>query len=182
VSSTYGLGKRVAEHLCLLFGQCYGLETVIARCFAFVGQDLPLDAHFAIGNFIRDALQNPSIEVGGDGTPVRSYMDQRDLCHWLLVLLERGHASEAYNVGSDAAITVRDLAYLVRDTLAPSKPVNIAGKSFPIQSFRNRYVPSTTKARTQFELTLSHSLQEALRRVLSSEHYRGPQRKRKLVK
>jgi len=79
LTSTYGLGKRVAEHLCHLYSQSYGFEAVIARCFAFVGQDLPLDAHFAIGNFIRDALHKPSIEVGGDGTPVRSYMDQRDL-------------------------------------------------------------------------------------------------------
>ena len=161
VSSTYGLGKRMAEHLCYLYSQSYGLETVIARCFAFVGQDLPLDAHFAIGNFIRDALHKPSIEVGGDGTPVRSYMDQRDLSRWLLALLERGRSGQAYNVGSNAAIAIRDLACLVRDTLAPIKTVKIAGK-VSTESFRNRYVPSVEKAQIELRLTANYSLEEAI--------------------
>jgi UDP-glucuronate decarboxylase len=162
VSSTYGLGKRMAEHLCQLYAQSYCFETVIARCFAFVGQDLPLDAHFAIGNFIRDALHKPSIEVGGDGTPVRSYMDQRDLSQWLLVLLERGRPGQAYNVGSDAAITIRDLAHVVRDTLALGKLVTVAG-GVSAQNFRNRYVPSIAKARTELGLNLEYSLEDSIR-------------------
>jgi len=162
MSSTYGIGKRIAEHLCYLYGRKHALETVIARCFAFVGQDLPFDAHFAIGNFIRDALQNPSIEVGGDGTPVRTYLDQRDLSRWLMVLLERGRPGQAYNVGSDAEITIHDLAYLVRDALAPDKPVNISGK-ITAQSYRNRYVPSIAKVKSELGLTVRHSLQDAIR-------------------
>ena len=158
----YSVAKRCAEHLCALYQDSHGLQTVIARCFAFVGRDLPLDVHFAIGNFIHDALTAAEITVGGDGTPVRSYMDQRDLAHWLATLLERGRTGQAYNVGSDAAVSIRDLAHLVRDALAPGKPVRIAG-SPSAQNFRNRYVPSITKARTELGLELNFTLEQSVR-------------------
>ncbi|MNJ16055.1 dTDP-glucose 4,6-dehydratase [compost metagenome] len=159
----YSVAKRCAEHLCALYQQQYGLQVVIARCFAFIGRDLPLDAHFAIGNFIRDALSAPAINVSGDGAPVRSYMDQRDLAHWLDVLLRKGLPGQAYNVGSDAAITIGELAHLVRETLAPHKPVYIACGAAAAGSFRNRYVPSTHKARSELGLGLQYTLTQSIR-------------------
>lgn len=164
---TYSIAKRCAEHLCALYHERYGLATVIARCFTFVGRDLPLDAHFAIGNFILDALSAPEITIASDGTPVRSYMDQRDLARWLVTLLERGQPGQAYNVGSDNAITIRDLAHLVRDILAPGKPVHIAARPGN-NSFRNRYIPSLIKARDELGLELQHSLTTAIR---ETAHY-----------
>jgi UDP-glucuronate decarboxylase len=158
--NAYGIAKRTAEHLGALAHREHELEVVIARCFAFVGRDLPLDVHFAIGNFIRDALWRESITVNGDGTPVRSYMDQRDLSRWLLALLCQGRAGQAYNVGSDQSVNMADLAHLVRDMLAPSKSVHIeAAKDF---NFRSRYVPSTMKARSEMSLNLEHTLEESI--------------------
>ena len=159
--NAYSVAKRCAEHLCVLYAQQHGLEVVVARCFAFVGRDLPFDAHFAIGNFIRDALSRPQITVHGDGTPVRSYMDQRDLARWLDALVHHGRAGQAYNVGSDAAITIAELAHLVRDLLAPGKPVHIAATA-DVGSFRSLYVPSITKAQTELCLDLRHTLREAV--------------------
>jgi len=143
-SSAYSQAKRAAEHLCALYRDAHGLHTVIARCFAFVGEDLPLDAHFALGNFISDALFKEAIIVDGDGMPVRTYLDQRDLSLWLWTLLLYGCDGEAYNVGSDREITIADLAGLVRDLLAPEKPVRILGKADPAAA-RNRYVPCIKK-------------------------------------
>ncbi len=160
----YSVAKRCAEHLCALYGQQYGTETVVARCFAFVGRDLPLDAHFAIGNFIRDALTRAQITVSGDGTPVRSYMDQRDLARWLAVLLLQGRAGQAYNVGSDVAISIAELAHRVRDLLAPGKPVHIAmAAAAGVGNLRSRYVPSITKARSELGLELRYTLEDAVR-------------------
>ena len=163
-STAYGQAKRAAEHLCALVGAQHGLETVVARCFAFVGADLPLNVHFAIGNFIRDALTADAISVSGDGTPLRTYLHQTDLAHWLFTLLEHGHPGQAYNVGSDEVISIAALAHLVRDILAPHKPVHILGKADP-GAARNRYVPDISKAQQQLGLSVTVPLAEAIHRM-----------------
>jgi dTDP-glucose 4,6-dehydratase len=160
-NTAYSQGKRTAEHLCALYNAEYGLETVVARCFAFIGPDLPLDVHFAIGNFIRDALTAEAITVSGNGTQLRTYLDQSDLAHWLWSLLLEGIAGETYNVGSDEVISIAELANLVRDLIAPNKPVRILGK--PVASAeRNRYIPNIAKAQQLHGLTVRIPLAEAI--------------------
>jgi UDP-glucuronate decarboxylase len=163
-STAYGQAKRAAEHLCALVGEQHGLETVVARCFAFVGPDLPLNVHFAIGNFIRDALTADAITVAGDGTPLRTYLDQTDLAHWLFILLEHGLSGQEYNVGSDEVISISALAYLVRDILAPDKPVHILGQPGP-DAARNRYVPDIRKVQQSLGLNVTIPLADAIRRI-----------------
>lgn len=161
--NAYGVAKRHAEHLCALLGQEYGLVTVIARCFAFVGEDLPQDAHFAIGNFIRDAQERSEITVNGNGSPLRSYMYQSDLAHWLLTLLQFGKAGNAYNVGSDEVISIVDAAHLVRDILAPEKKVHIKGAPLADNADRNRYVPDISKAKLELGLEVTIPLAQAIK-------------------
>ena len=161
-SEAYGVAKRAAEHLCALYRQAHDLDTVVARCFAFVGPDLPLDVHFAIGNFIRDALTADAIVVRGDGQPLRSYMHQQDLAHWLTVLLERGTAGEAYNVGSPEAWSIGEIAHRVRDLLAPDKPVILLSGSDPAAGTRSGYIPNVDKA-LALGLKLKWSLDTAIR-------------------
>jgi dTDP-glucose 4,6-dehydratase len=89
-----------------------------------------LDQHFAIGNFIRDALAGRNIAVHGDGTPRRSYLYAADLSIWLWTLLfqEAGLPSnpKVFNVGSGEAVSIRDLAEMVVEELNPSLTVEIA--------------------------------------------------------
>lgn len=171
-SNAYGMGKRAAEHLCALYQDAHGLETVIARCFAFAGPDLPLDVHFAIGNFIRDALTQEVITVAGDGTPLRTYLDQADLAHWLLTLLEQARPGEAYNVGSDEGVSIAQLAHLVRNLVAPDKQVRILGQGQDAQG-RNRYVPDISKARQELGLRVTIPLAESIHRTAEAHRQGG---------
>lgn len=167
VNAAYSVGKRAAEHLCALYADKYHIEVVVARCFAFVGQDLPLDVHFAIGNFIRDALYADEIVINGDGSPIRSYMDQDDLALWLMLMLEKGRNGQAYNVGSDQQITIADLAYLVRDLLCPHKAVRIKEICDETNN-KSRYVPDLTKSKNELGLNIKISLQESIYKAVAA--------------
>jgi nucleoside-diphosphate-sugar epimerase len=162
--SCYGEGKRAAELLCSLYCHHYGLNCKIARCFAFVGPYFPLDAHFAIGNFLRDALTGGPIHVNGDGTPYRSYLYATDLVMWLWTILMHGKACRPYNVGSESATTILGLAGTVADTF-PGVNVQVAKQAAP-GSQAERYVPSTLRARTELGLRQSINLAEAIERTI----------------
>ncbi len=166
-ASAYGMGKRAAEHLCHLYHHTYSLEPVIARCFAFIGQDLPLQAHYAIGNFLHNAIYGDYIRIEGDGAPLRTYMHQDDLAKWLIRLLEDGKAGEAYNVGSDEVTTINDLAHLVRDMIAPEKAIRILGKQAQTIT-RNIYVPSIDKAQRTLGLKIELPLELAIQKTHES--------------
>ncbi|MBM3856399.1 MAG: NAD(P)-dependent oxidoreductase [Verrucomicrobia bacterium] len=157
--SAYGEGKRLAELLCRIYHENHSLETTIARCFAFVGPHLPLDAHFAIGNFLRDALEKKPIVIKSDGGSERSYLYAADLMIWLWTILFQGEPCRPYNVGSERSISIKALAELVRETLDPQQKIQIGigGKT----SF---YVPSTKRAQEELGLKELVTLEEGVRR------------------
>lgn len=168
--SVYSEGKRAAELMCAVYGAKHGIECKIARCFAFVGPHLPLDAHFAIGNFIRDAMRGDLIRVNGDGTPKRSYMYAADLAIWLWTILFRAPAMEAFNVGSDRAISILELARVVTATLGSSANVRVAQQAIS-GAVVQQYVPCIKKAEQQLGLKCEVTLEDAIRRTAAWHDY-----------
>lgn len=143
--SAYGEAKRVAELLAALHAQRHGTEIIPTRCFAFVGPGLDLHGHFAIGNFIRDALAGGPLKLASDGQAVRSYLYGADLAWWLLHLLATAPRGQAVNVGSDHGLSIADLARRVRDGLCPSAEV-VLGAPQPGHA-RHHYLPDIGRAR-----------------------------------
>jgi len=161
--AAYAEGKRLAELLCAIYARKYGMETKIARGFAFVGPYLPLDRHFAAGNFIRDRLCGGPIQVNGDGTTLRSYLYAADLAVWLWTILFKGESCRPYNVGSDSAVAISDLASVVAGP-EPRTEVRIASAPRP-GVVPERYVPDTARARTELNLAPSVPLADAILRT-----------------
>lgn len=159
--SAYAEAKRVAEVLC----QCASMETMIARCFAFIGPYLPIDVHFAAGNFIRDALEGSDIRINGDGTTLRTYLYAADLAAWLWTILLRGTPSAAYNVGSEREVSILELAQAIAAQCDTPPAIHMA--KTPIEGASPaRYTPSTARAREELGLAETVPLDLAVRKTL----------------
>ncbi len=159
--SAYALGKYYADKMSCNYAEKYHFESKIARCFAFVGPYLPLDAHFAIGNFIRDGLNRESIIVNGDGTPYRSYLYAADLAVWLWTILIYGKSARSYNVGSEYAVSISELASVVASTFDETPQVNILKPVMP-GALPERYIPNTQRAQNELRLSQRYSLVDSI--------------------
>jgi dTDP-glucose 4,6-dehydratase len=165
--SAYGEGKRVAELLLNIAYSEWGLNVKTARCFAQVGPYMPLDAAFAVGNFIGDALAGRPIQIKGDGTPIRSYIYGSDLAIWLWTILFQGKSGRPYNVGGVTPVSIAQVAEIVNQAFGGNIGINIHRKieGAPI---RNQYVPDVSRAEAELGLKIRVSLENAVKRCIEA--------------
>jgi len=171
--SSLTLGKLVAEFLCTQYAKNFPQSVVIARCFSFIGPGLPLDIHYAVGNFIRDVLAGQPVVIKGDGSPVRTYLYLGDLLVWLLTLLLDGQSGEVYNIGSDESVSILELAEKVVQLSAQPVPIHVQQKvdysvGVPV---KNYYVPSIDKIKHDLGVNILTHLDEAIIKTIN--YYRS---------
>lgn len=160
--AAYAEAKRCAETICAVHARHYHLPVVTARVFTLIGPYMPLDEQFAAGNFLRDALAGNPVTVRGDGTALRSYLYAGDLVVWLLNLLQQGDIGQAYNVGSDACVSIATLAELTA-TIAGNGTYEVLKKPVP-GAPPARYLPDTRLIRSTLGVEETVTLAQALER------------------
>jgi nucleoside-diphosphate-sugar epimerase len=159
-SSSYGIGKLVAEHYSYLYANDQ-MKVTSLRCFCFGGGYLDME-HYVLGHFIKQATKNEDIVVQAGNGIYRSYLAIEDLVEAILYTMikanERESNYEVYNVGSDAAITIPELAKVVCHTLNSKSKV-----TYP--NLENRqisyYVPNVDKIR-KIGLPMSSGLEDII--------------------
>ncbi len=155
--SVYATSKRTAEQLCAVEAD-RGMPTKIARCFAFLGPHMPFDRHFAIGNFIADAVGGQVIRVKSDGRALRSYLYMTDLIGALIAILIDGAVGRPYNVGSDFTVSIGELAHRVNQVVGGCGVWIDGAESDP----QDRYVPDISRLRNELGFCPRVSLEPAI--------------------
>lgn len=159
-NTCYAKAKARHEAVLLMDAAIYRVTPLIARLWTFVGPHLPSEP-YAVGNFIRDALNGGPIVVNGTGKAVRSYMYATDLAEWMWTILQHGKAGPIYNVGSEDAVAVSDLAREI------AFKVNCGVVILGDLSIPNiDYVPDTGETRKELGLSVKVSRSEALDRTI----------------
>lgn len=158
----YGKAKKMSEELLL----DSNINVSIARCFAFVGPYLNLNIHFAIGNFIRDVIQNKNIIIKGDGRSLRSYLYTADLVIWLFTILLNSNDKSIYNVGSSNEISIYNLAKkvsnLVINYTGNIEVLTKANYSYPTP----KYIPNNSKIIEELKVKENYTLDESIKRTI----------------
>lgn len=122
--SPYGVSKVAQTLLCCQYARSYQLPVIVARAFSHTGPGQ--DPRFVFPSF---AAQIARAEAGdgpaeidvGDLTPVRDFLDVRDVVAAYRLLVKEGQPGEIYNVSAGQPLTIGDgLAILLR---AAGRPV-----------------------------------------------------------
>lgn len=119
VRSSYSEGKRLCECLCAAYASQYNVPVKVARLSQTFGAGVRYDDGRVFAEFARCALEERPITLHTQGRTTRTYCYTADAVCALLFLLLRGQNGEAYNVSNEeTAISIRDMAQLVSETLS----------------------------------------------------------------
>jgi dTDP-glucose 4,6-dehydratase len=162
-NAAYSEGKRIAELYCSTYFEKYNLPVKIARCFAFVGPYLPLDTHFAIGNFINNVIKNEDIVIMGDGSTTRSYMYASDLSIAIWKILLIGNNNKPYNVGLDKEYTLKEIALILKKNYGNNVQILNMNKDLP----KNVYVPNIDTLINELKIKHFVQIEEAIQKTIN---------------
>lgn len=111
----YAISKLAQEQLALLYHRAYGLPVIVTRAFGYINprrQDLAASAF---------AQKIARIECGkleelkhGNLDSVRTFLDVRDVVEAYWLAGQKGKPGEAYNIGSDRAVTVGGILEILK--------------------------------------------------------------------
>ena len=116
----YGCSKAIDEFLALAYHRKFGLPVVIGRFFNVVGPRQVGHYGMVIPRFVDQALKGGPVVVYDDGEQVRCFAHVKEVVNAIIRLVETPAAQgSVYNIGSDAAVSIRQLAQEIIQRVDP---------------------------------------------------------------
>lgn len=120
--SSYSEGKRMAECLCISYGNEYNVPVKIARLSQTFGPGVSYGDNRVFAQFARCAIEEKDIVLKTKGETYRNYCYIRDAVMGILCVLLKGRDCEAYNIANKATgISICEMAKLVAHDIAKDK-------------------------------------------------------------
>lgn len=138
-ASLYGRAKARAELICLK----HEVDVVVARGFAFYGEDQPAGWGFAIADMIQEAKDKGEITVQNTAT-MRSFLHVNDAAVAMLYLILGQVDYSIYNLGSSNVMSVLDAANII------AKQYNVPVRTCQ-HAQHNYYIPNVSRLKAAFQ-------------------------------
>src|SRR6185503_20545279 len=115
-TSLYGASKAAGEAMIQAYGEYFGIRSLAFRFVSWIG---PRYSHGVVFDFMQKLRANPrELEVLGDGTQRKSYLDVRDGVSGIFLALDRAAARKStFNLGHDDFLNVLDVARIITGEL-----------------------------------------------------------------
>lgn len=124
--SSYPLGKRAAEYLCVAYAKEYGVHVNVARLTQTIGAGVLEDDNRVFAQFARSVVNGTDIVLHTTGESAKPYCYTTDCVSAILYILLKGHNGEAYNVANqETYISIKDMAEFLRDNFNPQIDVRV---------------------------------------------------------
>lgn len=113
--SPYGVTKMTLENYAYLYAATHGLKFVCVRpANAYGVGQRPFVGQGFIGTAMASAMRGMPIKIFGQHGTVRDYLYVSDLASGIVSVLEHGHLSETYNLGSGFGLSNLDVVEVLK--------------------------------------------------------------------
>lgn len=123
-TSPYGVDKLALDHYARVFADRYDLPTVPLRYFNVYGPRTGPNPYSAVVDvFRKQARAGEPITVHGNGEQTRDFVHVDDVVRANCLAATTDETGRAYNVGSGASVSIRELAERIRDVVDSDSPI-----------------------------------------------------------
>jgi dTDP-glucose 4,6-dehydratase len=163
----YCQSKIVCESLLTQLAEENDFGLQIARCFSFVGPQLPLDLPYAASTLFNQIQNGRNLELQGDGSPIRSYMHTADFAIWMIHLMFNPKPADLFNIGSNEPTSIKHLAQTLAGLTTKEAP-KFERKANSSVGASSIYFPNTSKIQKELKVPNCLPLKQGLSRTLAS--------------
>src|SRR5574343_468892 len=122
--SLYGIHKRASESYHTLYNKDHGLNTTVLRLTNPYGirQQIKHSKYSIPGWFMRQAMEDKTIKIFGDGKQLRDYLFSSDIVEaFILVAISDKTSGKLYNIGCGKSIEFKKMVETIIKTVGRGK-------------------------------------------------------------
>ncbi|MBT4207504.1 NAD-dependent epimerase/dehydratase family protein [bacterium] len=176
--SLYGIHKLTAEKYYRYYHDMFGLDTLVVRIPNPYGprQQMKHNKYSIVGWFLRQALNEETITIFGEGAQERDYLYIDDVVDGLLRVAEKGLAGEVYNLGIEERVTLVEMIDVVLKEVGTGNKEHIPWPENYEKNETGGYIADTSKVERGTGWKATTPLKEGVKRMVAyyrnyKEHY-----------
>lgn len=109
--SSYSEGKKMAETLCISYGNEYNVPVKIVRLAQTFGAGVPISDNRVFAQFAKSVINKENITLFTKGETKRNYCYTSDAVTGIFTVLTKGEKNNAYNIANkNTYISIADMA------------------------------------------------------------------------